>query len=196
VTLATAGDVALAILAWTVHLLFAVAGAGLALTVLVGLPGAWMLIALALVIELADGLWLPAGRSVSFGWWPLGVAVAIAAAGELAEFLAGAVGARRAGSTRAGAIGAVIGGLVGAILGIPVPPPVLGSLVCSILGTFVGAILGELTSGARPPLQGTLRPATGATIGRILGTLAKVPAAAAAWAILVGAGLVRLVIGG
>ena len=194
--LASAGELALGILAWTVHLLFAVAAAGLALTVVVGLPGTWLMIALALVIELADGLWLPADRSVSFGWWPLGVAVAIAAAGELAEFLAGALGARRAGSTRAGAVGAVIGGLVGAIAGIPVPPPVLGSLFCSILGTFVGAIAGELATRTPPPLRGTLRPATGATIGRILGTLAKVPAAAAAWAILVGAGVARMLMGG
>jgi uncharacterized protein YqgC (DUF456 family) len=194
--LAATGGVALAILAWTVQLLFAIAAAGLALTVILGLPGAWMMIALALLIELVDGLWLPEGSSVSFGWWPLGVAVAIAAAGELAEFLAGALGARRAGSTRAGAVGAVIGGLIGAIAGLPVPPPVLGSLFCSILGTFVGAIVGELSTRTPPPLRGTLKPATGATIGRILGTLAKVPAAAAAWAILVGAGVARLLMGG
>jgi len=189
----TAVEIALAVVAWTVHGLFLLLGGALALTVVVGLPGAWMAIGLALLIELADGLWLPAGETTSFGWWPLGIAVGLAAIGELFEFLAGALGARRAGSTRAGAVGAVVGGLVGAIVGIPVPPPVIGALVCSVLGTFVGAVVGEMASGDGRRMQDTVRPATGATIGRVLGVLAKVPVAVAVWALLVAAGLVHLI---
>jgi uncharacterized protein YqgC (DUF456 family) len=191
----TAGQIALAVLAWFIHLLFAVAGVAAALTVLVGLPGAWMVIGAAILIELIDGLWLPGsgGAAVSFGWWPIGIAVALASVGELAELLAGALGARRAGSSRTGAVGAILGGLVGAVVGIPVPPPVLGALVCSILGTFVGAVLGELAADAQTRVGDTVRPATGATIGRILGTLAKLPLAVAVWALLVSAGLFHLV---
>lgn len=191
----TAAEIALAVLAWTIQLLFAGAGVAVVFTVLLGLPGAWMVIALAVLIELVDGLWLPgsSGAAVSFGWWPIGIAVAIASIGELAELLAGAMGARRAGSSRTGAVGAIIGGLVGAVIGIPVPPPVIGALACSILGTFVGAVLGELAADSKTRVGDTVRPATGATIGRILGTLAKVPLAVAVWALLVAAGLVHLV---
>ena len=189
----TATQLTMAIIAWSIHGLFALVGVVLALTVFLGLPGAWLVIALATIIELFDGFWLPASRSVSFGWWPIIIAVGLASLGELAELLAGAVGARRAGSTRSGAVGAIIGGLTGAIIGIPVPPPVIGSLVCSVLGTFIGAVLGELSAGGDEARFGdTMRPATGATIGRVMGTLVKVPVAAAVWALLVSVGLVRL----
>ena len=52
----------------------------------------------------------------------------------------------------------------------------------AIVGTFVGAVAGELSSGTDTKVRDTLRPATGATIGRILGTLSKLPIAVAIWA--------------
>ena len=76
----------------------------------------------------------------------------------------------------------MIGGIVGALLGILIPIPLVGSLIGAIAGTFVGAIVGELWAGNH--VTKTLKPAAGASIGRLLGTLSKVPIAVAIWAAL------------
>ena len=166
-----------------VGLVFTLVGLACVFSVAVGLPGSWILIALAVVIELSDGAYLAPGRGPTFGWWLLGGCAALALVGEGLELLAGALGAKKAGSSRRGAIGALVGGIAGAILGIAIPVPLFGSLIGAVIGTFVGAVAGELTiEGATT--HGSLKPATGATIGRVLGTLAKIPIALAIWAAL------------
>ncbi len=165
-------------------------GAGLVCVgvVMIGLPGTWMMLALAVLIEVADALYLPAERATTFGWWLLGICAVLAALGEVLEFIAGALGAKKAGSSRRGMVGALIGGAVGAVLGIGVPPPPFGSIVCATLGTFVGAIIGELQD-ERVGVRESLRPAAGATVGKILGTLSKLPIAMLVWAVLTVAAL-------
>jgi len=154
-------------------------GAGSVVLVALGLPGTWALLAVALLVELVDGLYLSTEPPTTFSWWLLGVCVGLAALAELLELLAGAAGAKRGGSSRRGVVGSVIGGVVGAIVGAPFGL-VIGSLAGALLGTFAGAILGELTNpGPRP--GGLMRPASGAVVGRLLGTLAKVPLATAVW---------------
>ena len=54
----------------------------------------------------------------------------------------------------------------------------------AVIGTFAGAIMGELSGDESTTVRDTLKPATGATIGRILGTLSKLPIAMAIWAAL------------
>jgi uncharacterized protein YqgC (DUF456 family) len=147
--------------------------------VVIGLPGTWLLIALAVGIELSDHLWSGELHPVTFGWWVLGTCVALAALGELLEFLAGALGAKRGGSSRRGMFWAVVGGIVGGIVGAPFGL-VIGAFVGAAIGTFAGAVLGELgTPGRR--FRETLRPATSASVGRILGTLSKLPIAVLVW---------------
>jgi uncharacterized protein YqgC (DUF456 family) len=147
--------------------------------VVIGLPGPWLLIALAVGIELSDHLWSGELHPVTFGWWVLGTCLALAALGELLEFLAGALGAKRGGSSRRGMFWAVVGGIVGGIVGAPFGL-VIGAFVGAAIGTFAGAVLGELgTPGRR--FRETLRPATSASIGRILGTLSKLPIAVLVW---------------
>jgi uncharacterized protein YqgC (DUF456 family) len=168
----------------TVGILFALIGLVCVGSVVVGLPGAWIMLAIAVVIELADGAYLDDRGPDTFGWWPIALCAILAAVGELFEFIAGALGAKTAGSSRRGMIGALVGGIAGAILGVALPPPVIGSLIGAVAGTFAGAIVGELANGRESTVRAAMRPATGATIGRIVGTLSKVPLAAVIWLVL------------
>ncbi|MBT8485434.1 MAG: DUF456 domain-containing protein [Phycisphaerae bacterium] len=166
-----------------VGVLFAIISFACVLSVVVGLPGAWLILALALIIELTDTLYLE-GVAQTFPWWMLIAGGVLATIGEILEFGAGALGAKHAGSSRRGMVGALIGGIVGALAGLPIPIPLVGSLIGAVIGTFLGAMVAELSHPDRTMPQ-TLRPATGATIGRVLGTLSKVPIAVAIWAALV-----------
>lgn len=164
----------------TVAILFTLAGVLCLVAVVFGLPGTWMFIALALIIEFVDRYYRPEGDMQTFSWWILIVAVLLAGLGELLEFFAGMFGAKRAGSTTRGMVGSLIGGIAGGLAGIAVPPPVLGSLFGALVGTFAGAIIGEM-SHHEGTFNKSIRPATGATIGRILGTLSKLPIAITVW---------------
>lgn len=166
-------------IAFVVAVLVFVAGAASVFLVMIGLPGTWLLLALAGLIELADSLYLPADASTTFSWWLLLACVILAGIGELLELGAGAIGAKRAGSSRRGMIASVLGGVIGAIVGAPFGL-IIGSFVGAVLGTFIGAVVGEMTA-KDTRIEQTIRPATGATIGRILGTLSKLPVAIAVW---------------
>lgn len=77
------------------------------------------------------------------------------------DFIASAMGAQRYGASRAAVAGALIGGAVGLVFG------PFGLL----LGPFAGAMLGELASGRALAQAG--RSGWGATLGMLLGTVAK-----------------------
>jgi len=160
--------------------LFVILGFICVIATLFGLPGPWIMLGMALLMELLDRYYLPLDDRQTFPWWLLIACVAFGVLGEILEFIAGALGAKRAGSTSRGVWGALIGGLVGAVLGLALPLPLVGSLIGAFLGTFAGAVAGELShSGSE--LRNTFKPAAGATLGRILGTLAKLPIAAGIW---------------
>jgi hypothetical protein len=173
----------------TVGVLFSLLGLVCIFLVVLGLPGTWIMLALALCIEIADTLYLPEGDDQTFRWRVLLACVVLAAIGELLEFFAGMLGARTGGSSKRGMWGALIGGIGGGILGIGIPLPIIGPLIGAAIGTFIGAILGELTGAEGATVRGSLRPATGATIGRVLGTLSKIPIAVLVWATLTIAAL-------
>lgn len=82
-------------------------------------------------------------------------------AAVILDFVAGALGTQRAGASRQ----AVIGAMIGAVAGLFLLP------IGLILGPFVGAVLGELSTG-RPWRQAN-RAGWGATIGMLLGIVAK-----------------------
>ena len=56
-------------------------------------------------------------------------------------------------------------------------------------GSAIGAIIGELNAAPNVELKDTIKPATGAVIGRIMGTLAKFPCAVVVWITLSTAAL-------
>lgn len=156
----------------------------LALTIL-SLPGTWMIIGLALIVEVLDFLYLPEGASATFGWWVLGVAVGLALLGEGVELLTGAIGAKKGGASRAGMIGALVGGVAGAVLcTFLLPIPIVGTLMGALAGTFLGALIGEVTTDANRTVRGSMKPATGAMIGRVFGTLGKMGIGVVVWVVL------------
>ncbi len=170
---------------YVVAVVFALVGLGCVALVIFQLPGAWIMLAIAVVIELFDESYLTAEPAITFGWWWLGISAALLVVGELIEFIASVVGAKKGGATRRGMWGALLGGIVGAIVfQVAVPIPIFGALVGAVVGTFIGAVVGE-TSGKQPQtLKGSLKPALGATIGRIIAAMSKVGIALIVWIVL------------
>ena len=128
-----------------VGIVFFILGAGCVFSVILGLPGSWIMLALAVAIEWIDGWWLPDTSTTTFAWWLILVCGLLAVVGEILEFIAGVLGAKKGGASRRGMWGALIGGIGGAFLGIAIPIPIIGSLIGAAIGTFAGAILGELS---------------------------------------------------
>jgi uncharacterized protein YqgC (DUF456 family) len=152
--------------------------------VIAGLPGTWIMIGGAILIDCLDWLWLPPGSPLTFHPLTIVAAVLVGAVGEILESFLSAAGARSFGASKRGMIGSIIGGVVGALVGtVVIWIPVLGTLMGAVLGTAAGAIVGETWGGERT-IRDSAKPALGAVIGRVLGTLAKLPVAVAVWIIL------------
>ena len=163
-------DVAYNILA--VCLLLAALGMGWVLTLL-AMPGNWLMVGAAALYA-----WLGPQAGIIQMHWKVVIAMAVLAGiGEIVEFLAGVVGARRAGGSRRSAVYSLIGSLIGAIGGATagIPIPVVGSAVGAVVGGAVGAFggaayaehsLGETTDQS-------MKVGKAAFWGRLLGTGAK-----------------------
>lgn len=152
------------------------------LALISGLPGTWILISTAVVIDVIDRLWLPTGAPLTFHPLTIALCALLAGVGELLEFLLSAAGAKRFGASARGMWGSVIGGMLGAILGTFLFP-VIGTIIGAATGTAMGAVLGELSTRDKT-LAETAKPALGAVIGRVLGTLAKLPLGLVVWVTL------------
>jgi hypothetical protein len=138
-----------------------------------GLPGTWLQVLAALALVVASG-------GTKMGWLWVGIFVALAALGEVVEFVSGKWGARRFGGSDLAGWGALAGGFLGIFFGGLIPIPAIGSLVMSFIGTFAGAILGEMYQQRRQRAKqpqaenGTnFRVGFGAVLGRVLGIAAK-----------------------
>jgi uncharacterized protein YqgC (DUF456 family) len=141
-----------------VILLWLLAGAfvlaGLAGLVLPAIPGGPLLFGgLVLAAWIEDFAYV--------GWGTLAVLAGLTLLTYLADFVAGAFGAKRYGASPRAIAGATLGALAGVFLGLP------GVL----MGPFVGAMIGELA--ARGDLRAAGRAGIGATIGLALGAAAK-----------------------
>ncbi len=170
---------------------FAAFGALCVLLVVAGIPGTWILIAAAVLVDGFDWLWLPEGAPFTFHPITILVAVALGVVGEALEFGLGALGAKRFGASKRGMICSMIGGVVGGLVAtVAIPILIVGTLLGAAMGTALGAILGEMWNGERTFAQST-KPALGAVIGRVLGTLAKLPVALAVWLLLAIAAFVE-----
>jgi uncharacterized protein YqgC (DUF456 family) len=128
-----------------------------------GLPGLWVMLA-AVVGYMFLG---PPG---AIGVRTVVVVAVLAGVGEVLELVLAGRYARKYGGSRRAGWGAIIGSIVGAIIGVPIP--IVGSMVGAFLGAFAGAWVAELTRNAE--LRGATRVATGALLGRIAATAAKV----------------------
>ena len=177
--------------AYVVAILFSSIGFACVLAIPIGLPGTWLLIGLAALVELADSLVLSGDDPLTFGWPLIAGCALLGVVGEAVEAGAGAAGTRLGGGTRRGMLGAIVGGVVGAIvLTLLLPVPLVGTLVGALLGTFVGALVGEAT-GARSIGAGrNLKAAFAATVGRLAGTLGKMAIASVVLVLLARAAFV------
>jgi uncharacterized protein len=128
--------------------------AGLVGLVLPALPGPLLLFA---------GLWMAAwAEDFTFvGMTTLIILGVLTVIASLADYVAGAFGARRYGASARSVWGATWGALIGIFFGIP------GLL----LGPFIGAAIGELS--AQRSISDAGRAGWGATIGLALGIAAK-----------------------
>src|SRR4051794_38488712 len=88
---------------------------------LFGLPGNWLIVAVAAIyayLQRPDSL-------VTFSWSVVGWLVVLATLGEVVEFVAAAMGVKKVGGSRRGAVlslaGSIVGGIVGIFVGIPIP---------------------------------------------------------------------------
>lgn len=138
--------------------------AGVALTA-AGLPGTWLMVLGALGVE----AWTPEMLS----WNVIIAAAVLSVIGEVAEFVAGAIGAKKAGGSKRAALGAIAGGVVGAIVGtVTIPIPIVGTIIGSALGSGLAAAGFELTIEGRRGVDAR-RVGTGAFIGRLVATVLK-----------------------
>jgi len=128
--------------------------AGLVGLVLPGIPGAPVLFA-----GLLCAAWAERFRHV--GWKTLLALALLALSTYGVDLLTTAAGARTFGASKRAILGAIVGGGIGLFFGIP------GVL----LGPFVGAAFGELT--ARRDVPAAARAGVGATLGLLLGAVAK-----------------------
>jgi hypothetical protein len=139
-------------LLWVLAVLLVALGcAGL---ILPGLPGAPLVFAGLFVAAWAEGF--------AYVGWPWLLLLALIAALTFAvDFAATALGAKKFGASPRAVLGAVLGGLVGLFFG------PLGL----VLGPFLGAVLAELS--LRKDLETAQRAGLGATLGFLLGGVAK-----------------------
>lgn len=141
--------------AWLLWLLaLALILLGLAGIAVPALPGAPLLF-----IGLVVAAWAEDFQYVSTGGIvALGILTALA---QLADILAGILGAKKFGASNQAMIGAGIGAFIGIFFGIP----------GIILGPFFGAVAGELMHIRELGAAG--RAGIGATVGLLVGTVAK-----------------------
>ena len=149
------------------------------LLILLGLPGTWLLLALAGLAE-----WITEPRL--FGTPVLVIAVALAVAGEVWEALSSSVRARRAGAGRRGSIGALAGGICGALLGtMLIPIPVVGTLIGGGLGAF--ALSSGLERSGGKSADSAFRIGRAAATGHMIGLAGKLIAGLVVYVMLVTA---------
>ena len=142
--------------------------------VLFGLPGNWLM-----VLSTSLFAWWTWDRGVFSGWTLIAIA-ALAALGELIEFLGGLVGARRAGASWRASLAGILGALIGALGGtIMLPMPVVGTIVGACLGVGMAVWLVETSRGEHPDLS--LRRAVGAGMGELIGILSKFAVGVVIW---------------
>lgn len=146
---------------------------GLILT-LIGLPGIWMMIAIAIALQ----VW----RQDLFNIWVLVICVMLGLIGEVIEFISGAAGSKLAGGSKRAGVGAMIGALVGAILGATFPP-VIGAVIWGVVGAGLGAMIAETTRD-ETHIKNTLSIGGAAAAGRFVGIISKVILAAMVYVLI------------
>lgn len=157
--------------------------------VLVILNSAW----LGLVVFGLPGNWLIVISTGLFAWWRWGDSVfsiytliailVLAVLGELAEFTAGMIGAKKSGASWPGSIAALFGAVTGAVFGtFLIPVPLLGTLLGACLGAGLSVWGIEFSRGKKA--EHSLRYAVGAGLGEFFGIISKFALGVVIWFIV------------
>jgi uncharacterized protein len=168
--------------------LLLIALAAVALNV-IALPGNWLILATGIAMSIYHGGHNP-------HWVFLVVILIILLAAELIEFLSGMIGARKFGASKTAAWAAIGGTIIGGIVGIPpITLVTLGMdhLLAAVAGAYLAAWFVELLK--KRPLKEASLAALGAALGRGTGLVAKIGAGILAWAILLLAWLIPMILG-
>jgi len=134
------------------------------LLIVFGLPGTWIIFILALIAAAI-------GDFQKITLMVLLVLFGIALLGELMEFLAGYLGARKKGASRWASGSAIIFSFIGAILMSGIPP-VIGALIGAFLGAFLGAVLAEYI--IQREWRRALEAGAAALFGRMISLISKI----------------------
>lgn len=151
---------------WLLIVLLALLCLGGTVLSAIQLPGNWLILLAAVGY---DGYhhWQRFGVK-----WLVALGV-LAALGETVELISSAIATKRAGASRRAGIGALVGGFAGMVL-CSIPIPILGTILGGMIGCFIGALMAELT--LHDDLTKGARVGLFATIGRLLGLMAKLAA--------------------
>ena len=143
------------ILLWVMVSIFFLAG--LAGSIIPGMPGPPVVFAGALVYGLLTGF-------AEMGWVMLLVLGLLAAVSQLLDYLASAYGAKKFGGSAWGIWGSLVGGLIGFLI---------FTIPGMIIGLFAGAVLMELWKGKKDT-RAALKVGGGSLLGFMGGMLMKV----------------------
>ena len=158
-------------------------------TILVSLNAGWLVV----VVFGLPGNWLIVISTCLFAWWrwdegvfsiyTLIAILVLAVLGELVEFSAGMIGARKSGASWLGSIAALFGAVTGAVLGtFLIPIPFFGTLLGACLGAGLCVWGMEFSRGKKA--EHSLRYAVGAGIGEFFGIISKFVLAIIIWFIV------------
>jgi hypothetical protein len=133
------------------------------LSLVVGLPGTFLIVASALVYAWATGF-------AAVQWSTIGWLVLLATVGEGIELVSGTVSAAGTRPSRRVTISVLAGGIIGGIIGTPFLFGV-GSLIGALIGAFGGAALAVTFEGGS--MGSALTTGFAAMRGRLLGFVVK-----------------------
>ncbi len=147
-------------------LMIVIAVLGIGMTA-IGLPGNWLILITAIGYGYLD----------NFVHMSTGVLLGLLGAlllGELAEFAAGTLGAKKEQASRGAMLAGFLGGIAGGIIGTGIVPG-LGSIAGAIAGSFAAGYLAEYAATGNRDKAG--RVAKSIVIGQALGLLFKLAVA-------------------
>lgn len=146
-------------------------------TVLFGLPGNWLMVFMTSLFA-----WWRWEEGI-FSGWTLAAAAILALIGEVIEFVAGMVGARKAGASWRASIVGLFGALIGAVIGTAaIPVPIVGTIIGTCLGAGISVWVVEVSRGEHPDLS--MERAVGAGVGKFLGILGKFVVGIVIWLVI------------
>ena len=156
--------------AYTLLILFSIVGF---IAIFLTSSGTWLIALGALIFAFMTHFSI-------FDFWTLAFVLILYAAGEILEYVALVIGAKKFGASNRAIVGALLGGVFGAVLGVSFLG--VGIIPGTILGIFLGALLLEYTR--RRDWNQAMKAGVGSVLGRMGSIAAKVGIALMIYAVM------------